>query len=206
MKNAHLTVLAGTTLLFGLLPANASVARAPQSQSAGFKIVVTDSAASDLNCPCEVQSFVGNVYRYDQPVEKGMKLPSLDGIQFSTTKDVVVVTGTPQTSAMYYVVPRSYSADARKLPCNSPLADCNPVVKDGLGQGLFTWSEQPYEAVETSTLQAKAAPSMYEYRVEPLSVPHTAAGSNIRLLIPHTPDGDYSGTASDKFRYIRMQE
>jgi hypothetical protein len=217
MKNAHFAVLAGLTLLFGLLPVSTSVADALKTKSTSSQIVVYDPTASDLNCPCEVESFVGNIYRYDQPVEKGQKLSSLDGIQFSTTKDVVVVTGTPKTSSFSYLVPRSYSSDARKLPCNSPLADCNPVVKNNLGKniaGLESYEPtEPYAAEpEPATydyperrLVPKGIPN-YDSRVEPVRRLTPPAASNIRLLIPHTPYGDYSDTAPDKFRYIRMQE
>lgn len=145
MKEIRLTSLSGALLFAALLNAQQKTVFYHTEASAAQMAHPLPTAPQ---WPCSVSALNGTATLDGQTLELGTTVSTINGLQFGSTRQVLVLTDRYQRN--FYVTPRTRHFNDTGLPCNGPAADCTPVVRDNLGSVVYVAPEhRPYTGYDT---------------------------------------------------------
>lgn len=142
MKEIRLTSLSGALLFAALLNAQQKTVFYHTEASAAQTAHPLPTAPQ---WPCTVSALNGTATLDGQTLELSTTVSTIDGLQFSSTRQVLVLTDRYQRN--FYVTPRTRHFNDTGLSCNGPSADCTPVVRDNLGTVVYVAPELKTYAV-----------------------------------------------------------
>ena len=176
MKEIRLASLSGTLLFAALLNAQQKTVFYHTEASAAQTARPLPVAPQ---WPCTVSALNGTATLGGQAIDLGGQVSAIDGLQFTSTRQVLVLTDRYQRN--FYVTPRTRHFNDTGISCGGPNADCTPVVRDNMGTVVYVAPENTgyggYDAYVGTTPKGGDSPDA-AYRPVTHSAPGQATVAN----------------------------